>query len=315
MPSRPLTVRTLIETYRERLGLEWFAGEEGGERKLLGPDEEASGTSMVGHLNFIHPHRIQVMGYPELEYLEGLGKNSYQDAVRNLFADGCVLVVLAGGLKPSRDLCRYATISGTALVGSPLPSDKLVDHLDYYLSGMLGDTTLMHGVFMDVMGIGVLLTGQSAIGKSELALELITRGHRLVADDAPEFTRVAPDTIRGSCPELLRDFLEVRGLGVLNVRQMFGDNSIKQSKNLRLIIDLIGYHPDEVDSLDRLQGSRHSRKLLDVEVPEIQLPVAPGRNLAVLVEAAVRNHVLYYNGYDAAWDFISRQRQQLEQGD
>jgi len=160
------------------------------------------------------------------------------------------------------------------------------------------------------MGTGVLITGESSIGKSELALELLTRGHRLIADDAPEFARVAPDTLIGTCPEMLREFLEVRGLGILNVRAMFGASAIKQSRNLRLIIRL--QDMDEAVKMDRLHGSRMLRNIQDVDIPEVTLPVGPGRNLSVLVEAAVRNHILISKGYDASEAFIERQKKRLE---
>jgi len=164
---------------------------------------------------------------------------------------------------------------------------------------------------MEVMGTGVLITGESSIGKSELALELLTRGHRLIADDAPEFTRIAPDTLNGTCPDMLRDFLEVRGLGILDVRAMFGASAIKENRNLRLIIVLQDI--EEAVKIDRLHGSRRLRTIQGVDVPEVTLPVGPGRNLAVLLEAAVRNHILIANGYDASDAFIERQKRRLEQ--
>jgi HPr kinase/phosphorylase len=163
---------------------------------------------------------------------------------------------------------------------------------------------------MEVMGTGVLITGASSIGKSELALELLTRGHRLIADDAAEFARIAPDLLNGTCPEMLRDFIEVRGLGILNVRAMFGASAIKHNRNLRLIIVL--QEMGEAAAMDRLHGSRRMRTIMEVEIPEITLPVGPGRNLAVLVEAAVRNHILNVKGYDASQAFIERQKQRLE---
>jgi len=207
-----------------------------------------------------------------------------------------------------------AGASETALLRSHLGADQLIDYASYYLNGLLAAKQVVHGVLMEVMGIGVLLTGRSAVGKSELALELISRGHRLVADDVPEFTRTGPDTLHGTCPELLQDFLEVRGLGILNIRAMFGDNAIKRGKNLRLIVDLVQREPGNGSEADRLHGRQHVRELLDVDVPQVKLPVAPGRNLAVLVEAAARNQILRYGGYDAAADFTRRHRAELEGG-
>ena len=171
----------------------------------------------------------------------------------------------------------------------------------------------MHGVFMEIYSIGVLITGESGSGKSELALELVTRGHRLVADDAPEFTQIAPDVLDGTCPELLQDMLELRGLGVLNIRQMFGDTAIKRNKYLRLIVHL-GKPTLEAlqDGMERLTGDISNRRLLDLDVPMITLPVVAGRNLAVLAEAATRMHILRSKGLDAATAFMARHSNFLE---
>ena len=165
---------------------------------------------------------------------------------------------------------------------------------------------------MEVHGIGVLLSGDSGIGKSELALELINRGHRLIADDAPEFSRTAPDTVRGSCPEALRDFLEVRGLGILNIREMYGDSAIKPSKNLRLIVCLTLLDNVQDYNFDRLEGSYRNIGFMDVEIPEVMIPVAPGRSLAVLVEAAARQHIQLLSGYNATQDFILKQQRLID---
>ncbi|MFN7097974.1 MAG: HPr(Ser) kinase/phosphatase [Gammaproteobacteria bacterium] len=170
----------------------------------------------------------------------------------------------------------------------------------------------LHGVFMDVSGFGVLLRGNSAIGKSEMALGLINRGHRLVADDAVDIKLIAPETLIGSCPPLLQDFLEVRGLGILNIRVMFGDNAIKDSKRLQLIVRMASFSDDELKLIDRLHGMYRIENILGVEIPEVTIPVAPGRNLAVLIETAVRNQVLKHNGYDASHEFIGRQHQFLQ---
>ena len=199
------------------------------------------------------------------------------------------------------------------LVLTPVSSTRLSETLHYYLATRFVDMITIHGVFMEIMAIGVLITGPSGIGKSELALDLITRGHRLVADDAPQFSRLAPDIIIGSCPDALRDFLEVRGLGIINIRRLYGNTAIKNSKYLRLIVRLEPLDNDQMARLDRLEGSYRSRTILDTEVAEITLPVAPGRNLAVLLECAARNHSLRMGGYNASEEFINNQQQIIEQ--
>ncbi|HEY0720388.1 MAG TPA: HPr(Ser) kinase/phosphatase [Gammaproteobacteria bacterium] len=309
-----ITAQTLFDAYHDRLGLRWLTAARGETLPILQTGHPVEGMSLIGHLNFVHPYRIQVIGEAELTYLQGLGSNSYHDLLSHLFGGESAMVLISSGLEPPSDLVEFAARTPIPLLSASLPSDKLIGYLGYYLNTLLADRITIHGVFLEVMGIGVLLTGESAVGKSELALELITRGHRLVADDAPEFTRIGPDVLRGHCPELLRDFLEVRGLGILNVRAMFGDNALKQSKDLRLIVHLNPVDNTGLASLDRLRGARHTQRMLDVEIPVVELPVAPGRNLAVLVEAAARNYILYHHGYDAPEEFIARQ-QRLIQGD
>jgi HPr kinase/phosphorylase len=177
----------------------------------------------------------------------------------------------------------------------------------------LAERTTVHGVFLEVLGMGVLLVGDPGIGKSELALEMVVRGHRLVADDAPEMARVGPEILQGTCSPVLRDFLEVRGLGVLNLRAMFGEAAVQQSGQLHLIVNMRVLDDEAQVRLDRLRGCRSSRVILGVTVPEVTLPVAPGRNLAVLLETAVRNEALRMRGYDASEDLIERQAHRLNE--
>ena len=314
-----LTTRDFIQSHGERLGLNWQAG-QAGENRLLQNEKAMTGIPIAGYLNLVKPNRVQVLGPEEVEYLEQLGENSHKDAVARLFKCEPAMIIFAGitnndGIE--HEFVELANQTNTPLLHSSLASNELTELLQYHLSRLLGDSKIMHGVFMEVMGIGVLLTGPSGIGKSELALELISRGHRLIADDAPEFRRSAPKTIRGRSPALLKDFLEVRGLGILNIRAMFGDNSIVETKRLQLIvhIDTLLDNTNSNSSLwevDRIGGSKRKQSILEVEIPEVQIPVAPGRNVAVIIEAAVRNHVLYLNGYNAADDFIKRQQKLID---
>ena len=175
------------------------------------------------------------------------------------------------------------------------------------------EKTIIHGVFLEVHGLGVVLTGDSGIGKSELALELITRNHRLIADDAPEFSLAGPDTVRGTCPDALRDFLEVHGLGLLNIRAMYGDTAIKDDQDLHLMIQLKRMTSEDLQQVNRLVGSPGLKNILDVEIPVVTLPIGSGRNLAVLVEAAAKHHILLRKGYNAPELFINRQQDLIDQ--
>ena len=308
--STTLEIRTLHKALQEKLGLVWITGEQHSKNILHSSTDDSHEISLVGHLNLIIRHRVQIIGKRELEYLDSLKKNSRKDAVSQLFSGQSTLVVMANRLPAPDDLQGMAEASRTPLLSSSLPSQETIENLQHYLANYFADKITLHGVFMEVMGTGVLITGDPSVGKSELALELITRGHRLIADDATEFSRVAPDTLLGSCPEMLRDFLEVRGLGILNIRAMFGASAIKQHRNLRLIIVL--QQLEDATQMDRLHGSKQLRKIQEVNIPEITLPVGPGRNLAVLLEAAVRNHILNIKGYDASQAFIDRQKRRLE---
>lgn len=302
-----VSLQTLFDTCKDALQLRWLSGQQAAENTLAQSGDEGE-EALVAHLNFIHPHRVQLLGSAELDYLQKLDDEALQQAMSQLISPPTQLLILAGDSAPPDVLLHYAKDRDFPLWHSPLDSHRLGRNIDYYLQQLLADTLVVHGVFMEVMGIGVLLTGKSAIGKSELALELISRGHRLVADDAPAFQRHGPDRIIGHCPEALRHFLEVRGLGIMNVRELFGDNAIRPHMRLHLIVQLTPFNEIVLEEEDRLSGSRRNRMLLDVSVPEVILPVAPGRNLAVLVEAAARNQILYNRGYDAAEDFIRRQR-------
>ncbi|MEQ8938682.1 MAG: HPr(Ser) kinase/phosphatase, partial [Gammaproteobacteria bacterium] len=219
------------------------------------------------------------------------------------------------GLEPPTLLKRKSNEHSIPLFTSPMNSDKLSDVLHYFLTNLFADMLTLHGVYMEVMAIGVLITGPSGIGKSELALELISRGHRLIADDAPLFSKVAPDIINGTCPQTLQDFLEVRGLGIINVRELFGDSAIKKNKYLRLIVNLQPMDKNNLLALDRLEGSYSTRNVLELEVAEITLPVAPGRNLAIMMECAARNHILREGGYNASEVFAKRQQSLIDAGD
>lgn len=311
------TFGDLIAVVGKKLKLEWLQDPPRGTGRRLqeAPSEtNPQNPAMVGALNCIHPNRIQIVGQAEWSYLHELGANAYGDTIHKLFSDHPLAIIFCDGLKPTPDFTEQARVHDTGLLGSEMSDHQVIGNLQYFLVSTLASRVTVHGAFLEVSGLGVLLTGSSAVGKSELALALISRGHRLVADDAPEFAQVAPDTLSGSCPLMLRDFLEVRGLGILNVRAMFGDNAVRQKKNLHLIINLQKMSYEDMLTLDRLNGSFSTHELLGIPIPLITLPVAPGRNLAALVEAAVLQHTLRLRGYDATQDLMDRQRLAIEEG-
>lgn len=304
-----LTPHYLFAHLKEHIDINWLAGAQHAHRKIKRNLHLTEQATLIGHLNLIHPNRIQVIGNTELKYLNALKKNHLADVQEKMFSKKTAALVISDGLDVPEEYIELADKNQTPLFSSQLTSGELIDSIRYYLSNLLAEKITLHGVFMEVMGTGVLITGESSIGKSELALELITRNHRLVADDAAIFTRIAPNILNGTCPEMLRDFMEVRGLGVLNIRAMYGENAIKQNKYLRLIIRMESMSTEDQQQLDRLYGSRTIRNILEVDVPEIMIPVASGRNLAVMVEAAVRNHILMEHGHNTSEEFIRRQRE------
>lgn len=311
--EKHITIRDVFHSLEQRLSLNWVAALESTTRKIAHEAGNKRTETLAGPLNYIHPNRLQVIGQTELEYLNDMSEEGRSDALNRLFRAQPAAVFLADDLDPDDVLIEAANSSETPLILTPVSDTQLLAHLHYYLSIALAEHTSIHGVFLEVLGMGVLLSGNAAIGKSELALELINRGSRLIADDAPEFSRIAPDIIDGRCPPLLQDFLEVRGLGIINIRAMYGDSAIKRNKYLRLIIKLERMNAEALGNVDRLTGTYATTPILGLDIPQVTVPVAPGRNLAILVETAVRNHMMRLKGYDAAQDFIERQRKAIEQ--
>jgi HPr kinase/phosphorylase len=225
-----ISAAQLFEQQRDKLGLRWLAGEHvGGKRVLEAVDTVARRPSLAGYLNIIYPNKVQILGSEELAWLDALDSRQRWDIIVKMIDFKPLALVISKNQSCPEDLRRLAEESDTPLWASPRRGHELFNHLQYHLARKLAPRVTLHGVFMEIYSIGVLITGESGAGKSELALELVTRGHRLVADDAPEFTQIAPDVLDGACPELLQDLLEVRGLGVLYVRQMFGDYSVKKN--------------------------------------------------------------------------------------
>ncbi|PQJ96605.1 HPr(Ser) kinase/phosphatase [Chromatium okenii] len=306
------SLQALIAQTGTQLKLHWVTAEPDMPRSLRGIGPEQTRQSLIGSLNCIHPNRLQIIGQQEQTYLSALGTNAFADTVEKLFSDHPAAVIFTDGVMPDAALLAAAERTQTPLLASTLIDQDLINHLRYFLTHALAERKTLHGVFIEVLGMGVLLIGNPAVGKSELALELITRGHRLIADDAPRFARIAPDVLEGTCPELLRDFLEVRGLGILNIRAMFGEGAVLRSKTLNLIIDLQPLDQQQLACIDRLTGSLTIANILEVTVPKVLMPVAPGRNLAILVEAAVRHQILRIRGYDASEDFTNRQARAID---
>ena len=308
-----LTARDLYDKVSVRLALRWVAGQKGETRAIVPAEKQQRRPSLAGYLNTIYPNKIQIIGTEELAWLDALDSRQRWEMIQKIVGFQPTAIIITKDQAVPADLKDAANETATPVWLSSQRGHELLTYLQYHLTRLLARRVTLHGVLMEVYSIGVLITGESGSGKSELALELITRGHRLVADDAPEFTQIAPDVIDGSCPEILQDLLEVRGLGILNVREMFGQTAVKPSKYLRLIVHLATTKKIDNDEtgLGRIYGDNSYREILDTKVPQTTIPVAAGRNLAVLVEAAVRNHMLKTKGIDPAQTFLDRQAHQM----
>ena len=304
-----LTAGNIIESHSERLKLKWAAGASGSERSLEAPDARWSGMALVGYLNTVHANRVQIIGPGELEYLAQLDQQHSTTTISRIFHQPrTALILVSDGLEISQNLLEIADGAEMPLMVSQFPAPELIYHLQFYLARALSPKSSMHGVLLSVMGHGVLITGESGIGKSELALELISKGHHLVADDAVTIRRTSPEHLEGFCNPKFSHFLEVRGLGILNIREMFGEAATRMAKRIELIVNLQRMDPQKLGSMDRLRQEQNYREILGIQVPEITIPVTSGRNLSVMIEAAVRNQILVGRGYNAVEDFITIQQ-------
>lgn len=315
MKPTAVSADALFEDHRGKLKWQWIAGLGASERRF---DEVAvraarSGADLVGYLNYIHPYRVQILGERELAYL---ARGSEEDCVRRISRivtlEPPVLVLADGQVAPDA-LLRVCERAQIPMFATPESSAFVIDVLRAYLSKHFADRTTMHGVFMDILGLGVLITGESGLGKSELGLELISRGNGLVADDAVDLFRINQTTIEARCPELLQNLLEVRGIGLLDIRAIFGETAVRRKMRLKLIVHLVRKETLERD-YDRIPFDPLTQDVAGIPVRKVVIQVVAGRNIAVLVEAAVRNTILQLRGIDTYQDFVDRQRKAMELG-
>ena len=307
-----ISITQLFEENREKLGLTWKSGTEGGDKKLIHETVSQTNQGLIGHLNFIHHNWIQVLSKVEADHLNQLDSKSLEDNIQRLAESGMSCIIAAGSVRIPESLSALAISTQTPILCSERSSLEIMWRLRPYLWRVLAPTNSMHGVLLDVLGMGVMITGESGVGKSELALELVSRGHGLVADDVVELNRIAPETLEGHCPEILRDFLEVRGLGMLNIRIIFGETAVRRRKNLNLIVHLKKASSSDFNELERLPIENVNENIMGLNIRKVIIHVAAGRNLAVLVEAAVRNYVLQLRGINSTKDFLERHEQEME---
>lgn len=303
-----LSIKEFHQRFQTRLSLSYLTAQVGLDKLINYSSQPDNSYEAVDYLNMIRPSSLVVLGIRESAYIASLDQDKAQQLLYDLFTGPVTALILSRNAVLEHALVMICARSHIPVFRSELEDSDLLSNLRYYLNQALAETTTEHGVYIDVHSVGTFITGESGIGKSELGLSLISRGHRLIADDITEFTMTSPGVIDGIHPGLSNDFMEVRGLGILNIRAMFGSNALRRNKTLRLIVNMVPFTAENSHQFDRLGSSEKTRSIMGIEIPEMTLPVAPGRNLAVLVEAAARNQLLKFSGYNSAEDFIERQR-------
>jgi len=313
MKPTVISAEALFEEFRTTLHWEWIAGHAHPERHF---DEAAirdarSAADLVGYLNYIHPNRVQIVGRREVAYLNEPDVDVTERRISRIVTLEPPVLIVADAQVPPDQLVALCDRADIPLFVTDESAGHVIDVVRGYLGQHFAERTTRHGVFMDILGIGVLLTGESGLGKSELGLELISRGHGLVADDAVDLYRVSQTALEGRCPDLLMNLLEVRGIGLLDIKAIFGETAVRRKMRVQLIVHLVRKETMERE-FERLPYEPLSEDILGVQVRKVVIAVDAGRNLAVLVEAAVRNSILQLRGIDTYGEFVRRHQQAME---
>ncbi|MCA3250283.1 MAG: HPr(Ser) kinase/phosphatase [Pseudomonadota bacterium] len=315
MKPTSISAEALFEAQRVTLRWEWIAGHAHPERRF---DDDAvrdarSAADLVGYLNYIHPYRVQIVGRREVAFLHRDGPEDQERRISRIVTLEPPVIIVADGQAAPERLVAMCDRADIPLFVTRESAGHVIDVVRGYLGRHFAERTTRHGVFMDILGLGVLITGESGLGKSELGLELISRGHGLVADDAVDIYRTSQTALEGRCPELLQNLLEVRGIGLLDIKAIFGETAVRRKMKLQLIVHLVRGETLERD-FERLPYEPLYEDVLEIPVRKVVIAVDAGRNLAVLVEAAVRNTVLQLRGIDTYQEFIRRHQAAMDAG-
>ncbi|TXC91042.1 HPr kinase/phosphorylase [Metabacillus litoralis] len=297
----------------DKFSMELISGEEGINRPITTSDLSRPGIEMAGFFTYYPKERVQLLGKTELSFFHQLSDQEKKHRMDELCTDVTPAIILSRELEAPKELLEASERAGVAVLRSPLKTTRLSSHLTNFLEGKLAPTTAVHGVLVDIYGVGVLIIGKSGVGKSETALELVKRGHRLVADDCVEIRQEDQDTLIGSAPELIEHLLEIRGLGIINVMTLFGAGAVRSFKRITLVINLELW--DQNKQYDRLGLEEDKMRIIDTDVTKLTVPVRPGRNLAVIIEVAAMNFRLKRMGVNAAEQFTSKLAGVIEDGD
>jgi HPr kinase/phosphorylase len=313
MKPTVISAEALFEEFRLALDWQWIAGHGNPERHFTesAVRDARSAADLVGYLNYIHPNRVQIVGAREVAYLNAPSPEVVERRISRIVTLEPPVLIVADAQAPPAKLLQLCDRAEIPLFTTEEPAGHVIDVVRGYLGQHFAERTTRHGVFIDILGLGVLLTGESGLGKSELGLELVSRGHGLVADDAVDIYRVSQTALEGRCPDLLRNLLEVRGIGLLDIKMIFGETAVRRKMRLKLIVHLVRQSTMDRE-FERLPAEPLEEEILDVRVRKIVIAVDAGRNLAVLVEAAVRNTILQLRGIDTYKDFVERHHRALE---
>jgi HPr kinase/phosphorylase len=299
-----LRVEALLNDPESGLLLELIAGGAGLGRRVTAPRIQKPGLALTGYTEHVHRERVQVLGLTELSFLTTLEADAQGKGITGLVGLEPACIVVTRGLEVPDLLISEADRHGVPLMRSPLMSSVFINRITKYLEDQLAPQTSLHGVLLDVLGVGILLLGKSGIGKSEAALDLVMRGHRLVADDIVDIRKRPPDTVFGSGHEIIRHHMEIRGLGIINIKDLFGIAAVRDTKKIEMVIELVEW--DENEEYDRLGVEELTYSILDVEIPMLRIPIRPGRNMTSIIEVAARNMLLKIQGHHSAREFQER---------
>ena len=312
--ARPqgVTVATVLRDLADSrtLDLELLAGGDGLDRRITIPHTQKTGLALAGFDAYLRDGRVLVFGESEVSYLNTLPAPDRAAVMRRVFRRGLPCIVVTDGYTPPDEVTAEADLAQVPVLRTRVTTAEAMARLSAVLDTYLAARGVVHGVLLDILGLGTLVIGESGIGKSECALDLVVRGHRLVADDAVELRCRAQSFIIGSCPEITRHHMEIRGLGLINVQDLFGVASTRTSKRVELVVQLERWEPGR--EYDRLGIDDQFYETLGVRIPMIRMPVAPGRNVAILVEVAARNQLLRSRGHHAARRLVDRLNEHLE---
>ena len=313
MKPTSISAEALFEEHRQALHWEWVAGHAHPERRFddAAVRDARSAADLIGYLNYIHPYRVQIVGRREVAYLSEGSIEDIERRVARIVTLEPPMIIVADGQAPPNRLVAMCDRADIPLFVTAESAGHVIDVVRTYLGQLFAERTTRHGVFMDILGLGVLLTGESGLGKSELGLELISRGHGLVADDAVDLYRISQTSIEGRCPDLLLNLLEVRGIGLLDIKAIFGETAVRRKMRLKLLVHLVRKETMERD-FERLPYEPLYEDILGMPVRKVVIAVDAGRNLAVLVEAAVRNTVLQLRGIDTYAEFVRRHQSAMD---